>query len=59
VAYIEPVAVGDVLPDMPLILKPDFYVPTPLEATYQATWKGFPSVLKKLLEGHGGTSQQS
>jgi hypothetical protein len=51
VAYIDPVAVGDVLPDMPLFLKPELYVPTPLEATYQTTWKGFPGALKKLLEG--------
>lgn len=50
VAYIEPVAVGDVLPNMPLFLKPEFYVPAPLEATYQTTWKGFPAVLKRLLE---------
>ncbi len=35
VAYVEPIAVGDVLPDMPLFLKPEFYVPAPLEATYQ------------------------
>jgi hypothetical protein len=51
VAYIEPVAVGDVLRAMPLFLKPELYVPAPLEATYQTTWKGFPTVLKKLLEG--------
>ncbi len=51
VAYVEPVAVGDVLPDMPLFLRPDFYVPTPLESTYQQTWSGFPAALKRLLEG--------
>jgi hypothetical protein len=50
VAYVEPVAVGDVLPDMPLFLKPEFYVPAPLEATYQTTWSGFPAPLKSLLE---------
>ena len=36
-AYVEPVAVGDVMPDMPLFLDPDRHVPAPLEATYQAT----------------------
>jgi hypothetical protein len=51
VAYVEPVGVGDVLPDMPLFLKPEFYVPAPLEATYQATWAMFPGPLKGLLEG--------
>ncbi len=54
-AYIDPVAVGDVLPDMPLFLKAGIYVPTPLEATYQTTWKGFPAVLKRLLEGPTST----
>jgi hypothetical protein len=49
-AYIEPVAVGDVLPDMPLFLKPEFYVPVLLEATYQTTWSVFPTALKPLLE---------
>lgn len=50
VAYVEPVAVGDRLPDMPLFLRPERYVQTPLEATYQASWRGFPGVLKGLLE---------
>jgi hypothetical protein len=59
VAYIEPVAVGDVLRDMPLFLKAGFYVPAPLEATYQTTWKGFPAVLKRLLEGPAEPPSQS
>jgi hypothetical protein len=29
VAYVEPVAVGDRLPDMPIFLKPRYYVPAP------------------------------
>src|SRR4051794_9616572 len=33
-AYIEPVAVGDLLIDMPLFLAPGWYVSVPLEATY-------------------------
>jgi hypothetical protein len=49
-AYVEPVAVGDVLPDMPLFLKPEHYVLVPLEATYQTTWSDFPGALKDLLE---------
>jgi hypothetical protein len=51
VAYVEPVAVGDVLPAMPIFLLPEHYVPCPLEATYQATWSVFPTVLKGPLEG--------
>ncbi|OAI54676.1 hypothetical protein AYO44_14500 [Planctomycetaceae bacterium SCGC AG-212-F19] len=50
VAYVEFVAVGDVLPDMPIFLKPGYYVPAPLETTYQSTWNAFPAVLKGLLE---------
>jgi hypothetical protein len=50
VAYVEPIAVGDLLPEMPLFLKPECYVPAPLEATYQTTWSVFPAPLKKLLE---------
>lgn len=49
VAYVEPVAVGDVLPSLPLFLEPAIYVPTPLEATYQATWDLFPPRLRGLL----------
>ena len=53
VAYVEPVAVGDPLPDMPIFLTGDRYVPCPLEATYRATWDNFPAVLKGPLEGPG------
>jgi hypothetical protein len=50
VAYVEPVGVGDVLPDMPIFLTADRYVPCPLEATYQTAWEQFPAPLKKPLE---------
>ena len=49
-AYVEPIAVGDVLPDMPLFLLPELYVPAPLDATYQTTWNVFPAPLKGLLD---------
>jgi Protein of unknown function (DUF4058) len=50
VAYVEPVAVGDSLPDMPIYLTPDQHVPCPLELTYRATWDVFPAALKGPLE---------
>jgi hypothetical protein len=50
VAYVEPVAVGDVLPDMPLFLAAEIHVLAPLEATYQTAWSVFPAALKGLLE---------
>jgi len=54
VAYVEQVAVGQPLPDMPLFLKPEFYVPAPLEETYRTTWNDFfPAPLKGLLETTG------
>lgn len=50
VAYVEPVAVGDLLPDMPIFLTGDRYVPCPLESTYQTAWSQFPAPLKGPLE---------
>lgn len=50
VAYVEPVAVGDALPDMPIFLTADRYVPCPLEATYQTAWEQFPLPLRGPLE---------
>jgi hypothetical protein len=49
-AYIEPIAVGDHLPDMPLFLREEFYVPVPLEETYQTTWNVLPVQVRELLE---------
>jgi hypothetical protein len=50
VGYVEPVAVGDSLPDMPVFLTGDRYVPCPLEATYQTAWQQFPAPLRQPLE---------
>jgi Protein of unknown function (DUF4058) len=49
-AYVEPVAVSDPLPDMPIFLTADRYVPCPLEATYQTAWEQFPAPLRGPLE---------
>jgi hypothetical protein len=38
-AYFEPVAVGQVLPEMPLFLAADRYMPLPLESTYCAAFE--------------------
>lgn len=48
-AFIEPLAVGDCLPDMPLFLMPERHVLVPLEATYQATWEMTPKPLRDLV----------
>jgi hypothetical protein len=41
-AYIEPVAVGDMLPNMPLFLEPNGCVQVPLEATYETAFAVMP-----------------
>jgi hypothetical protein len=48
-AYVEPVAGGDSLPDMPLFLRPGQHVNIPLEATYQTTWRVFPQRWKEVI----------
>ena len=42
--------IGDSLPDMPLFLESEIYVPIPLEATYQSMWQVLPSAVKELLQ---------
>jgi hypothetical protein len=53
-AYVEPVAVGDELPALPIFLTEDDYVPAPLEETYRASWAVFPADFKELLEPSAG-----
>ena len=53
-AYVEPVAVGDALPDMPLFLEPGAYVNVPLEATYLSAFRNVPPRWRRVLEGSGG-----
>jgi hypothetical protein len=49
-AYVEPVAVGDDLPSLPIFLMDDDWIPAPLEETYRASWAAYPADLKELLE---------
>ena len=49
-AYVEPVAVGDTLIDMPLFLEPGAHVLVPLEATYEAAWRAVPRRWQRVLE---------
>lgn len=50
-AYVEPVAVGDALPDMPLFLEPGAYVSVPLELAYLDAWNRVPMRWRRELEG--------
>lgn len=49
--YVEPLAVGDVIPDMPLFLRPGHFVLAPLEATYNAALAGIPQRWMSVLMG--------
>lgn len=49
-AYVEPVGAGDRLPDMPLFLRSEWHVQTPLEETYQKAWDVMPQPIKRLFE---------
>jgi hypothetical protein len=49
--FLEHLAVGSALADMPLFLSLDRYVNVPLEATYQAAYRGVPEFWRNVLEG--------
>lgn len=48
-AYIETVAVGQPLPDMPLLLEPNGCIMLPLEATYETAFAVMPDRWKRVL----------
>jgi hypothetical protein len=52
-AYVEPVAVGDALSNMPLFLVPGGHVLVPLESTYQAAWNAVPLRWRRVVAGEG------
>ena len=56
--YVEHVAIGGVLPVMPLFLRPDRYVSVPLEPTYQAAYSGMPGFWRDVLEGRSPAAAQ-
>ncbi len=48
-AFIEPLAVGDPLPDMPLFLEPGAHILVPLEATYREAFASVPLRWRRVL----------
>ncbi len=52
-ADVEPLAVGDRLPDAPLFLEPGWYVNLPLEGTYMDSWSVTPRPIRDLVAGPG------
>jgi hypothetical protein len=49
-AYVEPIAVGDVLPDMPVFVAEGMHVKVPLESTYQTAWAASPEAMREAVE---------
>ena len=48
-AYVEPVGIGDELPDMPLFLAQGMHVKVPLDPTYQSAWQACPEALREAV----------
>jgi hypothetical protein len=48
-AYVDPLAVGDPLPEPPLFLAAGWYVNVPLERTYMASWAATPRAIRELV----------
>jgi hypothetical protein len=48
--YLEHLAVGAALPEMPLFLRPDRYINVPLEATYREAYRGMPAFWRDVIE---------
>lgn len=52
-AWMERLAVGDTLPDMPVFLEPGMHVPVPLEPTYMEAWRGMPGRWREVVGSDG------
>ena len=50
-AYIEHMAFGEPLPEMPLFLDVETYIYVPLEQTYRTAFEDLPVFLRERLEG--------
>ncbi|MCR4411438.1 MAG: DUF4058 family protein [Thermoguttaceae bacterium] len=55
--YLEHLAVGSPLVEMPLFLNPDRYINLPLEPTYSAAYRGMPEFWREVLEGRRSPPQ--
>lgn len=50
-AFIEHIAVGATIPEMPLFLDRDHYINVPLESTYHTAFRHFPAFWRDVVEG--------
>ena len=58
-AYVETIAVGSPVPEMPLFLSQDSYVNVPLGPLYEAAFAGVSSVWREVLEGRPGRAARA
>lgn len=49
-AYVTHLAVGELLPQMPLFLSAGAYVNVPFAAAYDAAWRGVPAYWRAMME---------
>lgn len=49
-AYVEPLAVGDPLPSVPMHLTDEYHITLPLDESYRAAWQSFPAALRSIVE---------
>ena len=49
--YVQHLAFGMPLVEMPLFLRPDYYVNLALESTYQSAFRGMPEIWRDVLDG--------
>ncbi len=56
-AYLEHLAIGSPLPEMPLFLNPDRYINVPLEATYLEAFRGMPEYWRGVVESRRDTTK--
>ena len=49
-AYVQPVAVGDSMPDMPLFLRPGAHIPLPTQPTYDRAFAAIPKRWRSVIE---------
>lgn len=55
-AYVQPIAVGDSIPEMPVFLEPNAFVMAPLEATYQSAFAAMPLRWRRVLDAANDAS---
>lgn len=55
-AYLEPLSLGQPLPDMPLFLTRQAHVLVPLETTYATTWSACPKSIRDLIASDGDSA---